>query len=131
MSARHCETQMQTITRRELEKALASSRPLVLLEALPPNYYEADRLPGALNLPLDEVDELAVALIPSFDSRVVTYCSGPCCQNSTTAAKRLRELGHTDVAVHEGGKEEWAAEGLAFEQGPADAVAQGQVRGRG
>jgi rhodanese-related sulfurtransferase len=114
---------MRTITRPQLQDALASPAPPVLLEALPANYYDADHLPGASNLPLDQIDNLAGSLIPSNHTPVVTYCAGPTCPNSAIAAKRLEELGYTNVAAYEGGKEEWANAGLPFEHGSAQAVA--------
>jgi rhodanese-related sulfurtransferase len=114
---------MRTITLRELEEAQSSSAPPLLLEALPHNYFEADHIPGARNLPLDDIDKLAGSLIPSVDTPVVTYCAGPSCPNSAMAARRLEELGYTNVAAYEGGKEEWAAAGLPFEQGSTEAAA--------
>jgi rhodanese-related sulfurtransferase len=106
---------MRVITRNELEQALQSPEPPLLLEALPAQHFEAEHLPGAYNLPLDEVDTLAQALIPRLNTPVVTYCSGLTCPNSKIAAKRLEELGYTDVSAYEGGKEDWLKAGLPFE----------------
>ena len=114
---------MSRITLQELQNALSSSEPPVLLEALPPNYYEQDHLPGARNLPLAQIDQLAASLIPHPNTFVVTYCAGPTCPNSGIAAKRLEELGYANVSAYEGGKEEWAETGLPFEHGTAEAVA--------
>ena len=114
---------MSKITLQELENALSSSEPPLLLEALPSNYYEKEHLPGARNLPLEQIDQLAASLIPDTTTFVVTYCAGPTCSNSGIAAKRLEELGYTNVAAYEGGKEEWADAGLPFERGTAEAVA--------
>jgi rhodanese-related sulfurtransferase len=115
---------MRTIDRKELQEALASSRRPVLLEALPANYFETEHLPGARNLPLDEIAALAPSVIPSLDSPVVTYCSGPTCQNSKIAAEKLEALGYTNVAAYEGGKEDWSEAGQAFETG-SDRKAEG------
>lgn len=111
---------MRTIDRHELERRI-HDRSVVVLEALPPSYFEADHLPGAKNLPLDDLEQRAGALLPDRSASIVTYCSGPTCQNSRIAAEKLTALGYTDVRPFEGGKEEWLAAGLPFERG---AVAQ-------
>ena len=49
----------RVITLDELRARLESGDPVTLVEALPPMYYERERLPGAINIPHDEVDALA------------------------------------------------------------------------
>ena len=44
------------ISRQELQAKLDRADSFVLLEALPPMYFEDAHLPGALNLPHDEVE---------------------------------------------------------------------------
>lgn len=98
-----------------------ASGDVLVLEALPAMYYEQAHLPGALNLPLDEIDALAPTLIPSPSTPVVTYCTGTTCPNSGIAAARLRALGYEDVRAFEGGKEAWEAQSLPFERGRVEA----------
>ena len=99
------------ISRDELSRLVRSSSPPVLLEALGPAYFADAHLPGAVNMPPDQVDVLAPSVIPDQDAPVVVYCSGTC-QNSEIAAQRLEELGYTDVRVYLGGKEDWVEHGL-------------------
>ncbi len=108
---------MQTIDREELERRINEGS-VVVLEALPASYFEAEHLPGAMNLPLDALEQRVGALVPDHSSSIVTYCSGPTCRNSRIAAERLTALGYTDVRAFEGGKEEWLAAGLPFEGAP-------------
>ena len=110
---------VQTISRDALRAALDRREPLVLLEALPPMYFEDAHLPGALNLPHDRVDELAASLIPSKDTRVVVYCANLPCQNSGIAARRLVQLGYTNVREYAEGKQDWIEAGLPVERGAA------------
>ncbi|MCU1344023.1 MAG: sulfurtransferase [Acidimicrobiia bacterium] len=112
---------MKTLTLDQLQ-ALLSAGDAVLLEALPAMYYEADHLPGAKNLPLDDIETLAPQLVPDKTTTVVTYCTGLTCPNSKIAAGRLEALGYLDVRVFEGGKEQWLEAGLAFEAGVNEAV---------
>ena len=102
---------MNTISRQELQQ-LIDADSVVVLEALPPMYFEAGHLPGAKNLPLDDIETLAPVLVPDRTTPVVTYCANLACQNSKIAASRLTALGYTDVRAYEGGKEDWAAAGL-------------------
>jgi rhodanese-related sulfurtransferase len=106
---------MKTIDRQELERRIDDGS-VVVLEALPAAYFEAEHLPGALNLPLDDLEQRVAALVPDRSTSIVTYCSGPGCPNSRIAADQLTALGYTDVRAFEGGKEAWFAAGLAFER---------------
>ena len=113
---------IQTISRDALIAALDRGEPLVLLEALPPMYFEDAHLPGARNMPHDQVDQLAATLIPSTDAQVVVYCANLPCQNSVIAAKRLAALGYTNVREYAEGKQDWVEAGLPIERGAATAA---------
>jgi len=113
---------VETITREELSAAIEAGG-VVVLEALPPMYFEKEHLPGAHNLLLDDIDGLAPRLIPAGDTPVVTYCSNTACNNSTIAAQRLEALGYTNVRKYAEGKEDWLEAGLPVEHGPAEAAA--------
>ena len=79
------------ITRDELKAKLDRGEPIVLLEALPEQYYRKAHLPSALLFPHDRVDELAPALLPDKATEIVVYCTNLPCQNSEIAAARLTE----------------------------------------
>ena len=112
-------TVVQTISRDALKAALDQGEPLVLLEALPPMYFDDAHLPGARNMPHDQVDQLAADLIPSKDALVVVYCANLPCQNSVVAAKRLAALGYTNVREYAEGKQDWIEAGLPIERAAA------------
>lgn len=105
---------VQTITRHDLRNRLDD---IVIVEALPPGHYADAHLPGARNLPLDRLNDLADQLITSTDTPVVVYCSNAACQNSTQAARRLVELGYTDVYDYQQGKQDWIDAGLPTHTG--------------
>lgn len=106
------------ITREQLQARLADNPHLVLLEALPEKYYLDGRLPGALHMPHDQVDQLAARLAPDKTAEVVVYCASKTCRNSHLAAGRLGQLGYGDVAVYAAGKQDWVEAGLPVESGP-------------
>jgi rhodanese-related sulfurtransferase len=105
------------ITLEELKAKLDSGADVTLVEALGEQYYRKAHLPGAINIPHKAVDELAPALLPDKDASIVVYCANGPCPNSAIAAKRLVELGYTDVSDYHEGKQEWIDAGLPTERG--------------
>ena len=98
---------MKMTNGQQLKQRLDTEPDLVLLEALPENYYRTGHIPGALLFTPHHVDALADRLIPYKDSPVVVYCASDACNNSHVAAKRLEKLGYQDVTVYAGGKKDW------------------------
>ena len=62
------------ITRDELRARVEQGPPLVLLETLPVGYWRKAHLPGAGNLPPDQVRALAPSLVPDKRAEIVVYC---------------------------------------------------------
>lgn len=106
----------KTVTRDEVQAAIAAGD-VILLEALPPEHYEKEHLPGALNLPHDQVDALAEQLVPDKSTPVIVYCANGPCANSGIAARGLEQLGYQDVSDYELGKQDWIEAGLPVESG--------------
>jgi rhodanese-related sulfurtransferase len=107
----------RTISRQELVTLIASSNPPVLLEALPAKYFDDWHLPGARNMPHDQVRQLAPRLAPNKGAAVVVYCANAACQNSHIAAGIMGQIGYTDVRIYAEGKKDWQEAGLPVEQG--------------
>jgi rhodanese-related sulfurtransferase len=64
-----------TITRDELQQKLARGDKLALVETLPAATFQHAHLPGALNLPPDQIAQLAPTLLPDKTAEIVVYCS--------------------------------------------------------
>jgi rhodanese-related sulfurtransferase len=105
---------MKTISREELKGRLDSGEALTLIEALPRRYYIAGHLPGAINLPHDQVRELAPTLLPDKRAPLVVYCASTECRNSRIAAQTLESLGYDDVMEYVEGKADWTDAGYAL-----------------
>ena len=103
------------ITRETLHARLTSPGGPVLVEALGAAFYADAHLPGAVNIPPGQVDDLAPRLLPDLSADIVVYCGGSH-TSAVAVARRLQELGYAGVAVYEGGKEDWVEHGLPVER---------------
>ncbi|HKR58296.1 MAG TPA: rhodanese-like domain-containing protein [Pyrinomonadaceae bacterium] len=68
---------IKTISRDELKQKIDRKDDFVLVETLPQAAYDHAHLPGAINLPSDEVSVLAPKLLPNKDADIVVYCASP------------------------------------------------------
>ncbi len=108
-------TATATIARDELRALLERDEPLTLIEALPAPFYRKAHLPGAINLPPEQVETLAPSLLPDKQAAIVVYCADLACGNSTVATRQLTALGYTNVREYAEGKQDWLAAGLPVE----------------
>lgn len=105
------------VSRESLWQKIERGDELVLVDALSPTSYAASHLPGAINMPLEWVDERARRRIPDRDTEVVVYCASSTCESSVEVANRLIELGYRNVGHYVEGKRDWAEAGLPLEGG--------------
>jgi rhodanese-related sulfurtransferase/CBS domain-containing protein len=97
-----------------------------LVEVLPAEEYQELHLPGAINIPLKQLDaEAAQQLDPARD--VVVYCWDALCDMSPRAASRLAMLGFTRVYDYAASKVDWLAHGLPAEGTQADLPTAGSL----
>jgi rhodanese-related sulfurtransferase len=59
------------VDRRGVQRLVAAGAQL--LEVLPPEEYEEEHLPGAINIPLKELDRTTAARL-SHDRPIIAYC---------------------------------------------------------
>lgn len=89
---------------------------VVLVDALAPMSFAHSHLPGAINLPPQEVDAAAARRLPDKHAEIVVYCANPDCESSVETAERLVVLGYSNVSHYPGGKNEWRRRGLPLER---------------
>jgi rhodanese-related sulfurtransferase/ketosteroid isomerase-like protein len=94
-----------------------------LVDCRPRASYDKAHLPGAVSLPVSEMDPVHVAALPQ--GLLVTYCWGPSCNAATKGAYRLAALG-CQVKELIGGLEYWIREGHPVEGRRPVARGQGQ-----
>ena len=107
-----CRDELEAIPAKEvLDRA---KRGLVLvLDVRPPEEYAAGHLPGAVNIPIKEL-EARLASLPRR-KEIVAYCRGPYCLMSFEAVQKLRKRGLRARRL-EDGFPEWRAAGLPVEK---------------
>ena len=98
---------------REALMARVSQGLVTVIDVRPLEEFEAGHLPGAINIPPDELVERLKDLDPGKD--VVAYCRGPHCVFSYEAVQALREQGISAVRL-EDGFPEWKSAGFPVER---------------
>ena len=93
-----------------LERARESL--VTVLDVRPREEYAAGHLPGAINIPLEELEKHLNDL--DLSQEIVAYCRGPHCVLAFDAVASLREKGIKARRLH-GGFPEWKSEGLPIE----------------
>ncbi len=89
---------------------------VTILDVRPADEFALGHLPGALNIPLSELEQRLAALDPRQE--IIAYCRGPYCVLSYEAVAALRARGFKARRL-EDGLPEWRAAGL-----PVEATAQ-------
>jgi rhodanese-related sulfurtransferase len=86
---------------------------VVVLDVRPPEEFSAGHLPGAINIPIHEL-ERRLRELPKH-KEVIAYCRGPYCLMSYDAVSLLRNEGIKARRL-EAGLPEWRAAGLPVER---------------
>jgi len=105
-----------TITREALKAMMEAGEEFVLVDVLSPDSYRTNHLPGAINIPVYEIEREARKRLPK-EAKIVVYCASFECQASPTAAAKLDELGYQNVVDFEGGLADWKEAGYPLETG--------------
>lgn len=103
------------VAREELLRR-ARNREIVVLDVRPATEYAAGHVPGAVSVPLDEL-ERRIEELPA-DVEVVAYCRGAYCVLAHDAVAMLTAAGRRARRLHEG-MLEWRLAGLPVEEGVA------------
>jgi rhodanese-related sulfurtransferase len=68
---------VKTISREELKEKMDRGEDFFLLDTMAERFYRHSHLPGAINLPVDQVRERAPEVLPDKDAEIVVYCIDP------------------------------------------------------
>jgi rhodanese-related sulfurtransferase/DNA-binding transcriptional ArsR family regulator len=112
---------LEPLAQDELARRLDDGN-VVVVDVRPAAEYAAGHIPGALNIPHDQLAarlaELTAALPDGAD--VVAYCRGRYCVFAPDAVRALRERGYA-ARLLDGGLPAWRRAGLPVATGPAAA----------
>ncbi|GLQ06836.1 ArsR/SmtB family transcription factor [Sneathiella chinensis] len=86
---------------------------VTLLDVRPEEEYRQGHLPGALNIPAEELERRLSELPANLE--IIAYCRGPYCVLSVDAVAALRSRGYTARRLKTGFTN-WKAAGLHIEQ---------------
>ncbi|MBI5548990.1 MAG: metalloregulator ArsR/SmtB family transcription factor [Deltaproteobacteria bacterium] len=103
---------LEPVTREELlERSRAGT--VLVLDVRPAEEYRAGHIPGAMSIPLAELERRVDEL--SRGKEIVAYCRGPYCVLAFRAVEVLRARGRKARRLEEG-LPEWRAAGLEIEK---------------
>jgi len=104
----HGDSEVESIGRDELRRRLAAGQ-VTVLDVRPAEEYTAGHVPGAVNIPVDELADRLDEL--PGDVEVVAYCRGPYCVFAHEAVRLLRARGRRAARLADG-VVEWRLAGL-------------------
>jgi rhodanese-related sulfurtransferase/DNA-binding transcriptional ArsR family regulator len=102
---------MEPVTRKELARRLKSGD-VTILDVRPEDEFALAHVPGAINVPLKELEARTAEIDPTKD--IIAYCRGAYCVYSYEAVAKLRAKGFR-IRRLEDGLPEWEAAGLPVE----------------
>lgn len=82
----------------------------IVLDVRTPEEYAEAHIPGAINVPNEEIGEEAIAELPDKDQLILVYCRSG--NRSKQAAQKLADQGYTNV-VEFGGINDWTGDTVA------------------
>jgi len=103
---------LEAVSRKELLRR-SNDGLVTVLDVRPSEEYEVGHIPGALNVPISDIEK-HLANLPK-EQEVIAYCRGEYCVLAFEAVATLREKGFEARRIEEGFPE-WKAAGLPVER---------------
>lgn len=79
----------------------------ILLDVRTKGEYESGYIPGAINIPLSDIDEKIISFLPDKSQMILVYCRSG--NRSREASDKLSKLGYSNV-LEIGGINAWKGE---------------------
>jgi rhodanese-related sulfurtransferase len=100
-------------------RALLRDGAHTVFDARLPKPYRLSRIPAAVSLPYDRVEETFPHVEPLLDrgAPILVYCAGVECDEGYQLALFLKQYGYTNVTLLAAGFRAWRAAGGAVERG--------------
>jgi rhodanese-related sulfurtransferase len=104
---------MEPVDRNDLLKRVKEGA-VIVLDVRPAEEYHAGHIPGALSVPLEQLNKL-FSKLPK-NKEIVAYCRGPYCVLAVQAVEILQKKGFKAVRLEEG-VQDWVAMGFSVSKG--------------
>ena len=95
------------ISTQEAVDMMASETGYIILDVRRSDEYAAGHIPGAINIPNEDIGTEEIPRLPEKDQRIYVYCRSG--NRSKQASEKLVALGYTDI-VEIGGIMDWTGE---------------------
>jgi len=102
------------ITLEKLMEMKENEDDFTLIEVLSEDAYNKEHIPGAINIPADEIEDRAESELDK-DKVIVVYCANYHCKASTKAGNILTDMGFEYVLDYKAGKKAWKEADLEME----------------
>jgi len=108
---------MRTVTTDEA-KQIADSFSHIILDARKTSDYTAGRIPGAMSLPVSDLDThiASISALLTPEQPILVYCSGQECEESLELGAILITHGYTNITLFAGGMAAWIEAGYTLER---------------
>lgn len=91
----------------EAVKMMRDEKDYIILDVRRPDEYAEGHIPGAINVPNEEIGTAEIAELPNKSQLILVYCRSG--RRSKEAAEKLIKLGYTNI-VEFGGILDWKGE---------------------
>ena len=91
----------------EAVKLMRNEKNYIILDVRRPDEYAKGRIPGAINVPNEEIGTAEISKLPDKSQLILVYCRSG--RRSKEAAGKLAKLGYTNI-VEFGGILDWKGE---------------------
>ena len=95
------------ITPEEAATLMKEEKNYIILDVRRPDEYAEGHIPGAINVPNEEIGTAEIAELPDKSQLILVYCRSG--RRSKEASKKLVKLGYTNI-VEFGGILDWKGE---------------------
>ena len=91
----------------EAVKMMRDEKDYIILDVRRPDEYAEGHIPGAINVPNEEIGTSEIAALPDKSQRILVYCRSG--RRSKEASEKLVALGYTNI-VEFGGIQDYEGE---------------------
>ena len=95
------------ITMSEAVKMMETEKNYIILDVRRPDEYAKGHIPGAINVPNEEIGSAEISELPDKSQLILVYCRSG--RRSKEASEKLVKLGYTNI-VEFGGIQDWKGE---------------------